>query len=299
MSSYAGQSGSVSSPVKPGLYTVITLCFKHFTGQMMQAACCTWCAACRRVLGDRSFSQPWGGSLLDSVIGTFLTQNVSDQLSSKAYMTLAATFPIKTVTPPTSSAYPTARATPPTVVSGTSPADNTASATPTAPCADCAASATPFANLAATAPAQHPNAAIDQDQAAELATAAEAASSGQCQAHSAVCASLDRVSAGTSKGAAGGVGPTDTADGAVVLSDRAAGAVAPGDRAAGAVVLGHRAAGAVASHERAVGAVVVSDRAAESSDSVDWEAVRVAPTVKVRLLAVMHCMHCIYTEQSI
>ena len=47
----------------------------------------------RFVLGDRSFSKPWGGSVLDSVIGTFLTQNVSDQLSSKAYMTLVARFP--------------------------------------------------------------------------------------------------------------------------------------------------------------------------------------------------------------
>ena len=33
--------------------------------------------------------------MLDSVIGTFLTQNVSDQLSSKAYMTLAARFPAR------------------------------------------------------------------------------------------------------------------------------------------------------------------------------------------------------------
>lgn len=37
--------------------------------------------------------------MLDSVIGTFLTQNVSDQLSSKAYMTLAARFPAKAPTP--------------------------------------------------------------------------------------------------------------------------------------------------------------------------------------------------------
>ena len=47
------------------------------------------------MLGDRSFSKPWGGSVLDSIIGTFLTQNVADQLSSQAYMTLAATFPAK------------------------------------------------------------------------------------------------------------------------------------------------------------------------------------------------------------
>ncbi len=52
--------------------------------------------ACRCVLGDRAYSKPWGGSVLDSVIGTFLTQNVSDQLSSKAYMTLATRFPART-----------------------------------------------------------------------------------------------------------------------------------------------------------------------------------------------------------
>ncbi|KAA6429453.1 MAG: transcriptional activator DEMETER-like, partial [Trebouxia sp. A1-2] len=49
----------------------------------------------RCVLGDRAYSRPWGGSVLDSVIGTFLTQNVSDQLSSKAYMILAARFPAR------------------------------------------------------------------------------------------------------------------------------------------------------------------------------------------------------------
>jgi len=36
----------------------------------------------------------WGGSVLDSVVGVFLTQNVSDALSSKAWMNLAATFPL-------------------------------------------------------------------------------------------------------------------------------------------------------------------------------------------------------------
>ncbi|RDX57904.1 Protein ROS1, partial [Mucuna pruriens] len=45
--------------------------------------------------GDRSFL-PWKGSVLDSVVGAFLTQNVSDHLSSSAFMTLAAKFPIKT-----------------------------------------------------------------------------------------------------------------------------------------------------------------------------------------------------------
>lgn len=35
----------------------------------------------------------WGGSVLDSVIGAFLTQNASDVLSSKAWMTLQSRFP--------------------------------------------------------------------------------------------------------------------------------------------------------------------------------------------------------------
>lgn len=44
------------------------------------------------VQGDRRFSQ-WKGSVVDSVIGVFLTQNVSDHLSSSAFMSLAARFP--------------------------------------------------------------------------------------------------------------------------------------------------------------------------------------------------------------
>ncbi|KAK9282940.1 hypothetical protein L1049_011165 [Liquidambar formosana] len=46
------------------------------------------------VQGDRRFSQ-WKGSVVDSVIGVFLTQNVSDHLSSSAFMSLAARFPCK------------------------------------------------------------------------------------------------------------------------------------------------------------------------------------------------------------
>ncbi|XP_047083047.1 DNA glycosylase/AP lyase ROS1-like [Lolium rigidum] len=45
------------------------------------------------LFGSRKFSQ-WGGSVLDSVVGTFLTQNVADNLSSNAFMTLAAKFPM-------------------------------------------------------------------------------------------------------------------------------------------------------------------------------------------------------------
>ncbi|KAL0680385.1 hypothetical protein Bca4012_008367 [Brassica carinata] len=46
------------------------------------------------VQGDRRFS-PWKGSMVDSVIGVFLTQNVTDHFSSSAFMSLAARFPPK------------------------------------------------------------------------------------------------------------------------------------------------------------------------------------------------------------
>ncbi|KAK1429411.1 hypothetical protein QVD17_11620 [Tagetes erecta] len=46
------------------------------------------------VQGDRRFSR-WKGSVLDSVVGVFLTQNVSDHLSSSAFMSLAARYPLK------------------------------------------------------------------------------------------------------------------------------------------------------------------------------------------------------------
>ncbi|KAE8679434.1 Protein ROS1 [Hibiscus syriacus] len=46
------------------------------------------------VQGDRRFSK-WKGSVVDSIIGVFLTQNVSDHLSSSAFMSLAAKFPLK------------------------------------------------------------------------------------------------------------------------------------------------------------------------------------------------------------
>ncbi|KAL6337168.1 hypothetical protein AAG906_036482 [Vitis piasezkii] len=46
------------------------------------------------VQGDRRFSK-WKGSVVDSVVGVFLTQNVSDHLSSSAFMSLAAHFPCK------------------------------------------------------------------------------------------------------------------------------------------------------------------------------------------------------------
>ncbi|XP_057425925.1 DNA glycosylase/AP lyase ROS1-like [Lotus japonicus] len=54
----------------------------------------TFISRMHAIQGDRSFS-PWKGSVMDSVVGAFLTQNVSDHLSSSAFMTLAAKFPTK------------------------------------------------------------------------------------------------------------------------------------------------------------------------------------------------------------
>ncbi|XP_010509466.1 PREDICTED: protein ROS1-like [Camelina sativa] len=48
------------------------------------------------VQGDRRFT-PWKGSVVDSVVGVFLTQNVSDHLSSSAFMSLASEFPVTSV----------------------------------------------------------------------------------------------------------------------------------------------------------------------------------------------------------
>ncbi|KAL6841466.1 hypothetical protein ACP4OV_028609 [Aristida adscensionis] len=53
-------------------------------------------ARMRLVQGDRRFS-PWKGSVVDSVVGVFLTQNVADHLSSSAFMALAASFPSRPV----------------------------------------------------------------------------------------------------------------------------------------------------------------------------------------------------------
>ena len=47
----------------------------------------------RGVLGDRRRTFVWSGSVTDSVVGAFLTQNVSDALSSRAYMEVASKWP--------------------------------------------------------------------------------------------------------------------------------------------------------------------------------------------------------------
>lgn len=49
--------------------------------------------AMRHVLGDRRLVFKWSGSVTDSVVGAFLTQNVSDSLSSRAYMEVASRWP--------------------------------------------------------------------------------------------------------------------------------------------------------------------------------------------------------------
>ena len=43
--------------------------------------------AMRGVQGDRRF-RAWSGSVVDSVVGAFLTQNVNDHLSSSAFISL-------------------------------------------------------------------------------------------------------------------------------------------------------------------------------------------------------------------
>ena len=56
-------------------------------------------ARARTALGDRRLHRSaWGGSVIDSVVGAMLTQNVSDVLSSSAIMNLAANFPGKGTT---------------------------------------------------------------------------------------------------------------------------------------------------------------------------------------------------------
>ncbi|KAJ3687360.1 hypothetical protein LUZ61_016524 [Rhynchospora tenuis] len=49
-------------------------------------------AEMKLIQGNRCFSE-WKGSVVDSVVGAFLTQNVSDHLSSSAFISLCARFP--------------------------------------------------------------------------------------------------------------------------------------------------------------------------------------------------------------
>ncbi|KAF5727508.1 transcriptional activator DEMETER isoform X2 [Tripterygium wilfordii] len=56
---------------------------------------CAFISRMHEIQGDRRFKQ-WKGSVVDSVIGVFLTQNVTDHFSSSAYMSLASKFPAQT-----------------------------------------------------------------------------------------------------------------------------------------------------------------------------------------------------------
>jgi hypothetical protein len=58
----------------------------------MKAQAETFISRMHLVQGDRSFSR-WKGSIVDSVVGAFLTQNVNDVLSSSAFMSMRARFP--------------------------------------------------------------------------------------------------------------------------------------------------------------------------------------------------------------
>ncbi|MCO5609594.1 hypothetical protein L7F22_063824 [Adiantum nelumboides] len=58
--------------------------------RQVEAFICTM----RSIQGDRQFT-PWKGSVLDSLVGAFLTQNVSDHLSSSAFMSIASRYPFK------------------------------------------------------------------------------------------------------------------------------------------------------------------------------------------------------------
>ncbi|CAH2074033.1 unnamed protein product, partial [Thlaspi arvense] len=59
----------------------------------IHARASSFIARMRLVQGDRRFS-PWKGSVVDSVVGVFLTQNVADHSSSSVFMDIAAEFPM-------------------------------------------------------------------------------------------------------------------------------------------------------------------------------------------------------------
>ncbi|PON46015.1 DNA-3-methyladenine glycosylase I [Parasponia andersonii] len=56
----------------------------------------TFTACMRLILGNRDYSR-WKGSVVDSMVGVYLTQNVGDNLSSSAFMSLAAKFPPQSI----------------------------------------------------------------------------------------------------------------------------------------------------------------------------------------------------------
>ena len=66
---------------------------KHSGSQLVCAA--PACLSRRGVLGERRRTFTWSGSVTDSVVGVFLTQNVADTLSSRAYMEVASRWPVR------------------------------------------------------------------------------------------------------------------------------------------------------------------------------------------------------------
>ncbi|MCO5597799.1 hypothetical protein L7F22_051883 [Adiantum nelumboides] len=62
--------------------------------EIMERQVKTFICTMRSIQGDRQFT-PWKGSVLDSLVGAFLTQNVSDHLSSSAFMSIASGYPFK------------------------------------------------------------------------------------------------------------------------------------------------------------------------------------------------------------
>ncbi|KAM0947825.1 putative uracil-DNA glycosylase [Dioscorea sansibarensis] len=62
--------------------------------RVFQGRAKSFLAKIRLIQGNRRFSK-WKGSVVDSVVGVFLTQNVSDLLSSSSFMNLIARFPPK------------------------------------------------------------------------------------------------------------------------------------------------------------------------------------------------------------
>ena len=246
--------------------------------------------ACRSVLGDRSFSRPWGGSVLDSVIGTFLTQNVSDQLSSKAYMTLAATFP-----PKPEPATPLAATCPPKPgldigAATLMPKSGTATMAATFPL-----KSKPDTLAATFVPRLHPNtppkacaekarpATMEQGTGVTLpARASPDCHMGPPKEPSLSSAISERCAEGVTDSPAG-VEPTP--ENAGVEGVRCSGVL-------GVCTLlgstGSNQGGQSEVGSGPEGAVVPSDRAAEGSDSIDWEAVRLAPRSKVDISATNH-----------
>ena len=251
--------------------------------------------ACRSVLGDRSFSRPWGGSVLDSVVGTFLTQNVSDQLSSKAYMTLAATFPPKPKPATTPTAPFLCKPSPATLAATFPPKPQpatTAAPSPPNPGSHAWAATSPPEPKAAAAITPSLHSSISPNASTEQASPATMQQSTGIALHT--TAGPDCLISSPSYG--------DTPEGVAEGGTHPAARAEPTPQDAGVegasseVLSVCTLLGSTGSPQRGQsgveswpeGAVIPSDQAAEGSDSIDWEAVRLAPRSKVEILATKH-----------